>query len=88
MKRSYTRNVQNKKTNNDGAKHFTNFQIFISELFKDNVSIVENDIRKVLNMKNNSISELKEQIKECNIILRKRDDQINILKKNRKKSSN
>ena len=79
VKRSYTRNVQKKKTKNDVAKHFTDFQIFTSEVFKDNVAKVENILRKALNMKNDSITELKEELKECKITLRKRGDQIKML---------
>ena len=77
--KTYDRNVQKKKTKTNADQHFEDFQNFTSELFKDNVSKVENNLRKVLNMKNDSITELKEELKECKITVRKRDEQIKML---------
>ena len=68
-----------RKTKTNADQHFEDFQNFTSELFKDNVSKVENNVRKVLNMKNDSITELKEELKECKITVRKRDEQIKML---------
>ena len=77
--KTYDRNVQKKKTKTNADQHFEDFQNFTSELFKDDVSKVENNLRKVLNMKNDSITELKKELKECKITVRKRDDQIKML---------
>jgi len=79
LTRTYSRNVQKKKLNNDAASYFTDFQIFTSELLKDNVLKVQTNLRKVLNMKNVSIIKLKEELKECKITIAKRDDQIKML---------